>query len=307
MDNEAATWKALVSYVKENNVDCDLWVGDTLDVPLDEDVVKIAKEVFERYRDAGGKVDHINVTHDPTEAAQISKIKSAKACYAWQASTLQPWKLTAHIMRANLSKGANLQTHTVATFITENQIGSRKWIVHTPRGSISATTIVHATNAYSAALEPSLRGIITPKPHMCIRFVPPRSLSGSRALQNSYGVLLPDGALFSINSRASSDGNIMFGGSNPGQKKLDEWASKSDERCVDDSLANVEMVTREVRRFVAKEFLGLGDGEEKEYAPGEGFEYSWSGIIGLSKDGVPFVGELPGKEGQWICAGHHGQ
>jgi glycine/D-amino acid oxidase-like deaminating enzyme len=308
MNNEAATWKALVAYVEENNVDCNIWLGDTLDVPLDEDVAEIAKEVFERYRNAGGKVDHIKVTHDPTEAANISKIKSAKACYAWKASTLQPWKLTAHIMRDNISKGTNLQTYTVATSITKDETGDRQWTIHTTRGPISCTTIVHATNAYSAALEPSLRGIIAPKPHMCNRFVPPRALSGSKALQNSYGVLLRNGALFSINSRSSSDGNIMFGGSNPGQKKLDDWANQASERCVDDSLVNLDIVTKEVRGFVEKEFLGIDDEEvEYVYAPGEGFQYSWSGIIGLSKDGVPFVGEIPGKGGQWICAGHHGQ
>ncbi|KAH4309694.1 hypothetical protein HBH64_228590 [Parastagonospora nodorum] len=303
MDNEAATWKRLVAYVEENKVDCDLWVGDTLDVPVDEEVAKALKEMFERYQRAGGKTDHIKVTNDPKEAARLSKIKSAKACYAWKASTLQPWKLTAHIMRDNIEKGTNLQTHTMVKTVSKSETGSRKWTVHTERGDIACDTVVHATNGYSAALEPSLQGIITPKPHICDQFVPPRSLCGSEALQNSYGVLLPNGGFFSINSRCTSDGNIMFGGSNPGQKKLDEWAKQSSERCVDDSLANLESVTKEARSFVESELLSE---EKAEYGPGEGFQYSWSGIIGLSADGVPFVGELPGKPGQWICAGHHG-
>jgi glycine/D-amino acid oxidase-like deaminating enzyme len=304
MDIEAETWRALVAYIQENKVDCDLWVGDTLDVPVDEEVAKVAKEMFEKYADAGGKVDHIKVTHNPEEAAKISRIKSAKACYAWKASTLQPWKLTAHIMRNNIKKGVNLQTYTVAKSITTDESGTRRWVVQSDRGSITCDTVVHATNAYSAALEPSLKGIITPKPHMCNRVVPPRALSGSKAIENSYGVLLPDGALFSINPRSSADGNIMFGGSNPGQKKLDAWSEAGPDRCVDDSLANLETVTKEVRAFVENELEGWKDAE---FGPGEGFQDSWSGIIGLSADGVPFVGELPDKPGQWICAGHHGQ
>ncbi|KAI4681881.1 uncharacterized protein J4E84_007478 [Alternaria hordeiaustralica] len=302
LDNEQATWEALVTYIKENNVDCDLWVGETLDVPLDEEVAKIAKEIFERYAEAGGRVDHIQVTHDPVEAAQKTRIKNAKACYAWQASTLQPWKLTAHIMRDNISKGVNLQTRTTAKSISEGT-GSRRWMVHTERGDITCDTVVHATNAYSAALEPSLRGIITPKPHMCNRVVPPQAFSGSKAISNSYGVLLPDGALFSINPRSSSDGNIMFGGSNPGQKELDAWVEKNPENCINDGLANLESVTKHVRKFAESEFDGW---KAAPAGPGEGFEYSWSGIIGLSADGVPFVGELPEKPGQYICAGHHG-
>lgn len=304
MKNEASTWRALVAYIKGNNVDCDLWVGETLDVPLDDEVAKIAKEVFERYENLGGKVDHIKVIHDPAEAAKVSRIKNAKACYAWQASTLQPWKLTAHIMRDDIEKGVNLQTYTIAQAVNETGSSTRKWVVQTDRGAIACDTVVHATNAYSAALEPSLKGVITPKPHMCNKVLPPRALCGSKAIQNSYGVLLPDGALFSINPRCTTDGIMMFGGSNPGQKQLDAWVERHPEHCIDDGLSRVENVTECVREFVSDNLEGWKDAE---FGPGEGFDYSWSGIIGLSADGVPFVGELPGKPGQWICAGHHGQ
>jgi glycine/D-amino acid oxidase-like deaminating enzyme len=304
LKNENDTWKALVSYVRENQVDCDLWVGDTLDVPLDDEVAKVAKEMFERYKEAGGKTDHISVTEDPVEAARISRIKSAKACYAWPASTLQPWKLTAHVMRANLERGGNLQTYTMARSVSAGLTGGRKWIIHTDRGDIACDTVVHATNAYSAAIEPSLKGIITPKPHICNKVVPPRSLCGSKAIQNSYGVLLPNGALFSINPRSTSDGAVMFGGSNTGQKQLDEWVERHPENCINDGFARLENVTKCVRDFVEDELVGW---KSAELGPGEGFDYSWSGIIGLSADGVPFVGQLPGKPGQWICAGHHGQ
>lgn len=303
LNNEAITWNALVGYVREHNVDCDLWVGDTLDVPVDDEVARLAKEVFERYREAGGKVDHIKVTHDHADAARVSRIKDAKACYAWQASTLQPWKLTAHVMRNNLEKGVNLQTYTVATSI-KKATGQRRWIVQTSRGDVACDNVIHATNAYSAALEPILRGIITPKPHVCTRVVPPRGVSGTRAIRNSYGVLLPDGAFFSINPRSSSDGNVMFGGSNPGQKALDDWVETHPENCINDGLADVEGVTECVKSFIDNNFEGWS---QAEYGPGEGIQYSWSGILGLSVDGVPFVGELPGKPGQWICAGHHGQ
>ncbi|KAF1960078.1 hypothetical protein CC80DRAFT_544541 [Byssothecium circinans] len=258
MNNEAATWRTLVSYVEEINVDRDLWVGETLDVPLDDSVAKIAREVFERYRDLGGKVDHISVARDPTEAARRSRIKNAKACYLSQASTLQPWKLTAHVMRNNIAKSVNLQTYTVAKSVTESTSSS---------------------------------------------LIPPRAFSGSNSFKNSYGVLLPDGGLFSINPRYTADGILMFGGSNPGQKLLDQWVGAHPENCINDGLSRVKIVTEGVREFVEENFEGWKDAE---FGPGEAFDYGWSGIIALSSDGVPYVGELPGKPGQWICAGHHG-
>ena len=207
-------------------------------------------------------------------------------------------------MRENIKNGVNLQTYTVAKSVGESTSSSHKWTVQTNRGIVACNTVVYASNAYTAAIEPSLRGAITPKPHMCNKVVPPKSCSGSKAIQNSYGVLLPDGALFSINPRCTADGMLMFGGSNPGQKQLDDWVERHPEHCIDDGLSRVENVTDCVRDFVTDNFTGWSsDG----FGPGEGFDYSWSGIIGLSADGVPFVGELPGKSGQWICAGHHGQ
>lgn len=73
MQNEQDTWEALVKYVRDNNVDCELWVGDTMDVPITPEVAELAKTVFENYKAAGGKVDHIKVTHDPEEAAKVSR------------------------------------------------------------------------------------------------------------------------------------------------------------------------------------------------------------------------------------------
>ncbi|KAF4335256.1 gamma-glutamylputrescine oxidoreductase [Fusarium beomiforme] len=39
---------------------------------------------------------------------------------------------------------------------------------------------------------------------------------------------------------------------------------------------------------------------------GDAVAFSWSGIMGLSKDLLPFVGELPGRPGQYLVGGYHG-
>lgn len=309
---------------------------------MNAETASMAQEVFKRYRAAGGRVDHIKVTNDPEEAARITRLQDAKACYAWPASTLQPRKLAAHIMRANLVAGVNLQTFTPARSVTpyvdndavddedtkeegkeDEENGKDRWTVHTDRGPIACTDVVHASNAYLPAYEPALRGLIRPKPHMCNKVVPPLAFSGSRALQNSYGVLLRDGSLFSINPRSGADGVVMFGGSNPGQRKLDEWVAAQpagDRRCVDDGLSSVgdtgdgddgtaaaRLVTDEVQKFAEAQFDGWRESADRDgLGPGAGYDYSWSGIIGVAGDGVPFVGEMPGRAGQWVCAGHCG-
>lgn len=66
-----------MQYVRENDIDCDLWVGDTLDVPVTPEVAELAKDTFERCKAAGGKVDHIKVTQDPAEAAKVLTLSTA--------------------------------------------------------------------------------------------------------------------------------------------------------------------------------------------------------------------------------------
>jgi hypothetical protein len=71
LQNEQQTWTDLVKYVHDNDVDCDLWVGDTLDVPITPEVAEAANVNFERFKAAGGKVDHIKVTSEPVEAEKV--------------------------------------------------------------------------------------------------------------------------------------------------------------------------------------------------------------------------------------------
>uniref|UniRef100_A0A8H7K554 FAD dependent oxidoreductase domain-containing protein n=1 Tax=Bionectria ochroleuca TaxID=29856 RepID=A0A8H7K554_BIOOC len=220
LQNEQETWSSVVDYVRSNNVDCELWVGDTLDVPVTWESADDAKEIFERYKTAGGNFDHIKVTNDPVKARQVSRINGAKACYAWPASTVHPLKLAAHVMSENLKKGVNLQTRTTVTQVVESNKQLGKWTVKTARGDIECAQVVHATNAYSPALEPSLRGLIKPTPHMCSSRAPPVSFIGSKALQNSYGILLPGGESITINPRIPTHGPVLFWGSNPGQAEF---------------------------------------------------------------------------------------
>ncbi|KZV63656.1 DAO-domain-containing protein [Peniophora sp. CONT] len=316
LDNEQATWEAVVAYVREHDIDCDLWVGKTassfctrlaLDVTTTDDVAAKSAATFEAFKTAGGNIDKIEVISDKAEAVKRSRIKNAVSVYAWDAATFYPWKVVAHIIKTCLARGLNLQTWTPAESV-EPSTDPRKagqWVVKTKRGSITTPTVVHATNAYAPALLPDFAPAILPRPHMCNRAVPPRALSGSKALQNSYGVLLPNGAIFSINPRSTADGVILFGGDNPGYKDLYKYVAADPTRRTDDSLSNFEPVTAEVRSFAENNFEGWCV-EPRTFAPGEGYDYAWSGILGNTADGLPYVGAVPGKPGQWMCAGHNG-
>lgn len=181
-------------------------------------------------------------------------------------------------MRENIKKGVNLQTHTKVTQIKASTQNSRRWIVVSDRGNIECSQVIHATNAYSSALEPSLRGIIRPTPHICNKAIPPEGFNGADGLRNSYGVLLSNGALITINPRSTTKDVVLFGGSNPGQGKFLKWLEEHPEACVDDGLQEFPSVGQAVLKFTASEFSGW---KNPSTDPTELYKGSWSGIIGL--------------------------
>ncbi|KAJ7086208.1 FAD dependent oxidoreductase-domain-containing protein [Mycena epipterygia] len=303
LEHELETWSRIVEFVEKEKVDCDLWVGDTLDVAMSPEIADKAAAVFDAYKAYGGKVDHIKYTSDPAEAEKISRLKGAQAVWAWKASTFYPWKLVAHLMKTCLAKGLNLQTWTSVTSVTASANTPGLWDVNTERGTISTPTVVYATNAYTSSVLPAFAKYIQPTAHMCNKVVPPRSFAGGKALQNSYGVMAAGGGLYSINPRCSADGVVLFGGSNPNQGQLKAYLDEDPKRLFDDGLSNFKSVTDAVNDLTSSAFPGWGDDAP---APGVGPEYSWSGIIGLSADSLPFIGPLPDLPGQWICAGFHG-
>ena len=215
----------------------------------------------------------------PLNHDQISRIRDAKACYAWPASTLHPWKLTAHIMRENLKNGVNLQTHTRVTQVVRSPRDVNKWVVRSERGEIECSQVVHATNAFSSALEPSLKGLIRPQPHICDKFIPPKDFLESGSLQNSYGILLPEGALITINPRNRIEQRpILFGGSNPGQLEFEKWLQKNPENCVNDDLRGFGSITKAAKHFSRSQIAGWRNASGDQTDPDV---YSWSGIIAM--------------------------
>ncbi|KAL1407892.1 hypothetical protein Q8F55_007328 [Vanrija albida] len=300
LSNEGETLEALIDYVRTNDVQCDLWTGKTLDVLMDTESASVAAKTFTAFAAAGGDTSKVEVTTTPAEAAKKSRLPGAQAAYAWDAATLHPWKLVAHVIRQCLDLGLNLQTWTPATTITGS---AGQWIVHTPRGAITATTVIHATNAYAGALLPEIRGIIEPMPHMCNRVIPPSTFSGSQALQNSYAVIYKD-ALYSVNPRSTSDGNILIGGSAKNIDRLREYVDEKVDRKTDDRLVDFEPITTSVRQLCDTGFQWDSD-LGRRGAPVR-YDHAWSGILGMSADTVPFVGTVPGKHGQWMCCGHNG-
>ena len=235
--------------------------------------------------------DELVSKHVPNAIAAIYQPDAAKC---W------PYKLVTWLLERLLDEHDatvfNLQTNTLVQRL--ERCGS-SWIVHTQRGQIRAQDVLLASNAYTSYLLPEMTGLITPvRGQVCALELPP----GATQLPHSYVWMKgadhqyliqrgPEDAQAGDGSKPShsEDRSIIFGGERLAVPYGEEGISCDDEinpilsqalhRCLSDAL-----------RLVPK---SESDTEHKAEAEVLRATYEWTGIMGYSSDGGPWVGRVP--------------
>ncbi|EME43860.1 hypothetical protein DOTSEDRAFT_171738 [Dothistroma septosporum NZE10] len=299
IENEKLVFKKVDDFVEKHKVPCDWNSTTTFDVCLTEEFAAYEKGSFEAYQAAGGDVSQVQF-FEGEEAKARTKVKDAVAAYEWPAGSAHPAKLAQWILSELVGRGVQLWTHCPAIGIAEHAKDSAaRWDLQTPRGTVSAETIIHCTNAYSAHLLPELSTFVTPNRAQAHSFVPTKPLSGANALRSTMSLRYSLKHFFSFIQRLG-DGTVVFGTSrdNP------EWSQAARESIIgfDDTAYNQEAAESAARAFRTL----FPDEGSKASRHGEGADHYWSGIIAMTPDSVPMVGAIEGKEGQYICAGHNG-
>jgi glycine/D-amino acid oxidase-like deaminating enzyme len=239
---------------------------------------------------------------------------------SYSATAAWPYRLVACLLRNLLSAfpaSFSIETHTPATHITTSETASSKpFTVHTPRGSITTTHIVHATNGHAAHLLPGIKGKLFPVlGHMSAQN-PGLSfphLSGSR----SWGFIYREGFDY-LTQRPGPAGEIMLGGAlmRSPQKGLDQLGVSRDDQLM-------YFCTTHLSGVLPVAFGASNWGGD---APGGRVKSVWSGIMGFTADALPYVGILdPALTGrsvqaiaavqgaqqlapaEWIAAGYSGE
>ncbi|KAI0344212.1 FAD dependent oxidoreductase [Trametopsis cervina] len=195
-----------------------------------------------------------------------------------------------------------IATHTPCTAIKEPTPSNSFYTISTPNGDITAPHIVHATNGWvSHLLEPMREKVIPVRGTMSAQrpgtSLSPTTLDGQR----SY-VFHPGGMGYDyLTQLPSGEHELMFGGG---------WASGVDSilseiGCSDDSVFNFNTAGH-LAGLLPYYFRSSAWGREKEPVAdsysGESVEWGqgrtksqWSGILGISADGLPWVGRLSSK------------
>lgn len=216
------------------------------------------------------------------------------------------------LLLQNNPQALTLETNTPVTDLTVVEDGDtdHPYKLVTPRGSIRAAKIVHCTNAHVSHLVPGLRGIVVPLRGQMSAQNPGEKFHGGGENKSwtihyqqgfDYLVQLPvDGPV--------SNGEMMLGGGiNPATKAGIEEFGVSD-----DSQLNAEIdvhLSGALSAVFGRENWGA--------VRGPSVSHMWTGIMGFSSDGHPWVGRLPPSItrrpvtsaacNEWVAAGYSGE
>jgi glycine/D-amino acid oxidase-like deaminating enzyme len=292
-----ANYNSLKSEIETNNIDCE-WVAQPGVRGIYSDAkFKQAKENIDIVRKTTPELgDMMTLVTDKDELAKYHHPKAQGAVVTSIAARVWPYKLVAHILQellvsSDLRGSFNLQTLTPAESIQPTSDG--KWLVKTPRGDIVAKNIALATNAYTSHLLPDFADLIVPCRGQMSALVPLPSLSGANRLKTSMGFEGDGLDDYLIQRPNSGGGHLMFGGGRTHGKSIG---------VTDDSTFD-EVTARYLRRELIDAFELPERSDEKLEMEAV---RQWTGIMGFSRDEVPWVGPVPGKEGVFVAAGYTG-
>ncbi|KAG9241793.1 FAD dependent oxidoreductase-like protein [Calycina marina] len=313
---ELRNYTAIKSLIEDNSIACE-WktlpgCHAYMSAAMFAIAVSAVNTLQESAPDLASTVKVITASSQNPSLTDLRVPHAAGAIVLKHSASLWPYKLVAWALEKLIKEGRlNLQTKTPATILQKVDDG---WIVHTsPCGMIAAPTVLLCTNAYTSALLPWFEDLIVPVKGEMSALKPPAAMrpasdvhasldhsyvfrghGRSTIEQDDYLVQRPFGAF--PTQMDGSGGELMFGGGR--NVAPSAGVGISDDSSIDPPAA--EYLRRELNVVLDLQ----NDDQELEAS------YEWSGIMGFSRDGNPWIGEAvePGTKntGLWVCAGFTG-
>lgn len=214
---------------------------------------------------------------------------------SFRAGALWPYRLVTSIYSSLLSlypAWFSIETNTPVTYIaTQADDPTRPFIVHTPRGQIAATHIIHATDAFAANLIPGLKGKLFPvRGHMTAQRPGssfPEDMDGNR----SWSIIGRRGFEYITQrpgkrSAEALGAELMVGGGLLAfeDRGLDEVGVWRDD-------GNSIATSAYLDGFMPAAF-GQDEWGNDDHPSGNRIIQAWTGCMGFTCDLFPFVGRL---------------
>ena len=228
-----------------------------------------------------------------------------------------PYKLVTNLLQRLLQRHAELfsvETNTPVTSITVSRDSNTAYpyVLETPRGTVRAAKVFHCVNGFTGHLLPKLRGPIFPcrlsmstqKPGPQWGNRPYSWLFHSKQTWDPNTTLVEQG-LYWMQQNAET-GDLFVGGDT---QRLDDFLSSDDSVISADTAGN--LTTLLPKRLFNKGWTNPITNDTLSSATA--LQRIWSGIIGMTADQLPIVGNLPAsvserdvEGGEWVAAGFNG-
>ncbi|TVY85280.1 Glycine oxidase [Lachnellula suecica] len=287
---EEANVRNVGAFIKENGIQCDLRSVEAVDIAEDEETLEyLVDNLKEREENMGTSAIKYSVWNQ--EECKDLQCPTAVGAVAFPAYVMNPYKFVCTLLEMSISKGLNLQTNTPVLKISKETVDGN-WTVVTERGDIEAENVILATNAYTSALYPPLKDFITPVRGQIAAVRSGSKIAGNPALKRTCQLMSGE-YMQTRQEPFTGAGDLIIGGGRG-------YSSTREYNMTDDSTIHPK-ISAHLSRIVPRRFFG-----EKGWGEDAGVVMEWTGIMGYTEDGQPVIGQAPGEEGLWVCAGFHG-
>ena len=243
--------------IRRYSIACDAVRTGWMQLAVSESHLPLLQRRAEQWRRRGADVAALS----DREAAQLTG--TARYCGGWidrRGGTVQPLAYLRGLARAAMSCGASIFTRSAALRLSGS---GGEWRVDTPRGAVTARTVILATDAYTDRVFDSLRRTVVTVPSIQVATAPlPPALRAS---------ILPGGQSVSDTKRLL----CYFRLDGAGRFVLGTRGSFGD--------VPVPATTAAHERALREIYPELAD------LP---LDYRWGGFVALTRDGLPHLHEL---------------
>jgi glycine/D-amino acid oxidase-like deaminating enzyme len=163
---EYANVQATHRLAREHGIDCASTPCHSVDIIYSQSHLDRGTKAIQKIKEALGADDPAAEYHIWTadDAREKFLCPGALGAFSYLAGSLSAYQFAVGLLKLALDKGLNLQTNTPVTSIhpSTNDSHNSTWYANTPRGNISTTNLILATNGYTAHLLPEMQGLIVP-------------------------------------------------------------------------------------------------------------------------------------------------
>lgn len=261
---------ALKEVIEREDIDCEFELRRSYDVFKSEAEAARLEAKWKEYLSKGCEWTSNVYWTGSKFAERLTSIKGAKGTFSVPACSLWPYKFVTGLLERAMSKnpGLNLQTETPVLQVQEQTDGST--VISTSRGDVKAKKVIFATNAYSPALLPEYRGVITPYKGTATHLAAedgwePVYPHLSHTYNIDFGLVPGSETVDYLNPRP--DGGIVVGGGNwIFREQRDLWYDTVD----DSTLVEPIIKSNYFGGYMQRNFMGWKDS-------GTGVESIWTG------------------------------